>query len=144
MKHKEEPILDILVDVDREGIVEFASTVGYVKMIPFKGSVTGKLFEGIIEPCGVDTQITNQNNVRHMSARYTLTGKDYTGTPCHIYVENNAYFTNGERPQPFPTVPTFYTDSKALSPILHLNQFMGEGLRDETGLHIRFYEMVQE
>ena len=60
MKHKEEAILDILVDVDREGIVEFASTVGYVKMIPFKGSVTGKIFEGIIEPCGVDTQITTR------------------------------------------------------------------------------------
>ena len=38
----------------------------------------------------MDTQVTNQNEVRHMSARYMLTGKDKEGADCRIYVENNA------------------------------------------------------
>jgi len=112
-----------------------------VLMIPFKGRVESDIFTGIVEPCGVDTQVTNPNGVRHMSARYILTGKDQDGSECHIYVENNAWFTNDERPRPFRTVPTFITDSPRLAPYLHRNQFVGEGLRDESGLWIRFYEL---
>jgi len=90
----------------------------------------------------VDTQITNQNEVRHMSARYVLTGKDADGQDCHIYIENNGWFTDGAQPRPFRTVPTFLTDSKRLALYLHTNRFVGEGLRDETGLWIRFYELA--
>ena len=142
--HQKEPVLEILVDVDRLGIVEFESEIGHVKMVPFKGTVNGPLFHGIIEPCGVDTQVTNQNEVRHMSARYMLTGKDEDGRDCHIYVENNAWFTEGAQPKPFRTVPTFITDSPKLAPILHRNHFVGEGLRDESGLWIRFYELTDK
>lgn len=141
MKHKAEPALVILVDVDHPNIVEFDSEIGHVKLVPFKGTVDCALFKGIVEPCGVDTQVTNQNEVRHMSARYVLTGKDADGQDCHIYVENNAWFTDGAQPKPFRTVPTFITDSKRLAPYLHRNQFIGEGLRDERGLWIRFYEL---
>ena len=138
------PILEILVQTDPEGTVEFESEIGHVKMIPFKGTVQSEIFNGIVEPCGVDTQVTNQNDVRHMSARYMLTGHDCQGQPCHIYVENNAWFTDGNRPRPFRTVPTFITDSKALAPILHRNHFVGQGLRDERGLWIRFFELEEE
>lgn len=138
-KHCEKPILEILVDVDRSAIVEFESELGHVKLIPFKGTVDCESFKGIIEPCGVDTQVTNQSEVRHMSARYVLTGVDADGQPCHIYVENNAWFTDGDQPKPFHTVPTFITDSRRLAPILHANQFIGEGMQDERGLWIRFY-----
>ncbi|MBR3108438.1 MAG: DUF3237 domain-containing protein [Clostridia bacterium] len=140
-ERKEKPILEVLVDIDRAGIVEFESEIGHVTMIPFKGTVQSEIFNGIIEPCGVDTQVTNQNQVRHMSARYMLTGKDQDGADCHIYVENNAWFTNDDHPKPFRTVPTFITDSKRLAPLLHRNQFVGEGQRDERGLWIRFYEL---
>ena len=143
-EHQKEPVLEILVDVDRQGIVEFESEIGHVKMIPFKGTVNCQLFHGIIEPCGVDTQVTNQNEVRHMSARYMLSGKDEDGRDCHIYVENNAWFTEGAQPKPFRTVPTFITDSPKLAPVLHRNQFVGEGLRDERGLWIRFYELTDK
>ena len=143
-EHQKEPVLEILVDVDRPAIVEFESEIGHVKMIPFKGTVNCPLFHGNIEPCGVDTQVTNQNEVRHMSARYMLTGKDEDGRDCHIYVENNAWFTEGAQPKPFRTVPTFITDSPKLAPILHRNQFVGEGLRDERGLWIRFYELTDK
>lgn len=143
-KHSDNPILEILVQTDPEGTVELESEIGHVKMIPFKGTVNSALFTGIVEPCGVDTQVTNQNDVRHMSARYMLTGTDCAGQPCHIYVENNAWFTDGNRPKPFRTVPTFITDSKVLASRLHRNHFVGEGLRDERGLWIRFYELVEE
>ena len=133
-------VLDILVQTDPDGIVELHNGTQTVKMIPFRGTADSELFHGIVEPCGVDTQVTNAAGVRHMSARYMLTGKDAAGKDCHIYVENNGYFTNGERPKPFTTVPTFFTDSELLKPYLQQDKFLGEGLRDEEGLHIRFYE----
>ena len=144
MNHKPEPILEVYVYTDPAGTVTRSGESGTVKMIPFTGEVRGPIFIGIVEPFGVDTQITNQNEVRHMSARYMLTGKDNTGADCHIYIENNGWFTDGARPVPFKTVPTFITDSKALAPYLHRNQFVGEGLRDNSGLCIRFYELEEK
>jgi hypothetical protein len=141
MKNKGKLALEILVQTRPEETREFDTELGHVKMIPFGGTVDCDLFRGICEPFGVDTQITNQAGVRHMSARYMLTGKDCEGQDCHIYVENNGYFTNGEAPKPFHTVPTFCTDSKALASYLHRNQFIGEGKREKDGLHIRFYEL---
>ena len=88
MNRKADPILEILVETDPSGSVELEGEIGRVKMIPFKGSVTGPIFTGVVEPCGVDTQITNQNEVRHMSARYMLTGKDKAGEDCHIYMDS--------------------------------------------------------
>ena len=141
MKRKPNPVLEVFIETDPAGTVELDCEIGHVKMIPFKGSVNSEIFHGIVEPCGVDTQVTNQNEVRHMSARYMLTGKDQDGQDCHIYVDNNGWFTDGAQPKPFKTVPTFMTDSKRLAPYLHRNQFVGEGLRDESGLYIRFYEL---
>ena len=62
------------------------------------------------------------------------------GTEIGLYVENDAWFTNGERPKPWHSVPCFRTDSAALAPILHRGGFIGEGLRQADGLHIRFYQ----
>ena len=142
MNHKAEPMMEICIQTDPAGTVMLSGEIGTVKMIPFKGTVQGPIFSGIVEPCGVDTQVTNQNEVRHMSARYMLTGQDKAGQDCHIYIENNGWFTDGARPAPFRTVPTFITDSKALAPYLHRNQFVGEGKRDDSGLWIRFYELA--
>ena len=80
MKGKE-AILDLLIQTDPAGTVELEGEIGKVRMIPFSGTVSGPLFQGIIEPSGVDTQVTNAADVRHMSARYMLTGKDHTGSP---------------------------------------------------------------
>ena len=135
--HGEKAILELLVQTRPEETVELESEQGHVKMIPFSGTVKGELFQGVIEPCGVDTQVTNAAGVRHMSARYMLTGRDYTGTACRIYVENDGWF----RPKPWHSVPRFVTDSAALAPVLHRGGFIGEGLRQEDGLHIRFYEI---
>ena len=136
------PVLDVHV-ITREAVQLDAGEAGSVLMIPFGGTVTGEIFEGVVEPCGVDTQVVNAAGVRHMSARYMLTGKDSTGADAHIYVENNGWFddsvpSEGGR---FRTVPTFYTDSAALAPYLHTRRFTGEGSIEADGLHIRFYEV---
>lgn len=136
------PVFNIKIDFNGPTL-HLKSENGEVTMIPFKGSVESELFHGIVEPCGVDTQVVNAAHIRHMSARYMLTGKDKTGADAHIYIENNGWFDEreGHMTMPFYTVPTFYTDSKALAPYLHCNQFEGEGRSEEDGLHIYFFEI---
>lgn len=112
-----------------------------VLMIPFKGSVESEFFTGIVEPCGVDTQIVNAAGVRHMSARYMLTGKDCAGQDAHIYIENNGWFDDAHKTMPFHTVPTIYTDSEKLAPFFHRNRFVTEGADEGSGLHIDIYEI---
>lgn len=136
------PIMDIKIDGNGKNL-HLEGENGTIDMIPFQGSVKSELFQGIVEPCGVDTQVVNAAKIRHMSARYMLTGKDKTGQEAHIYIENNGWFDErqGQMTMPFHTVPTFYTDSKALAPYLHRNQFEGEGHILEDGLHILFFEI---
>ena len=133
------PVLDIHV-ITRESAELDAGSAGSVAMIPFGGTVTGTIFEGIVEPFGVDTQVVNAAGVRHMSARYMLTGHalpPYAGD-CRIYIENNGWF-EGIPSMPFTTVPTFITDHPELRKILS-RPFIGKGFVEEDGLHIRFYE----
>ena len=134
------PVLDIKIEMKEEP-VKLKAENGEVVMIPFAGSVEGELFSGIVEPCGVDTQVVNVANIRHMSARYMLTGRDKDGRSAHIYVENNGWFDDAHPQMPFRTVPTFCTDSPALAPILHSSRFVGEGIVEADGLHIRFYSI---
>ena len=135
-----EPVIEVKVEFDQPGM-KFETETGEVSMIPFYGTVKGKLFSGIVEPWGVDTQVKNQIGIRHMSARYMLTGIDSAGEKCHIYIENNGWLTDDRPSRTFRTVPTFMTDSKTLAPYLHRNQFEGQGSVEEDGLWIRFYEI---
>ena len=135
------PVLDVHV-ITTDAVQLDAGPAGSVVMIPFHGTVTGTVFEGVVEPCGVDTQVLNPAGVRRMSARYMLTGHalpPYEGD-CHIYIENNGWFT-GAPELPFTTVPTFITDSKTLAPYLHTNKFRGEGHPDTKGVLIKFFEV---
>ena len=136
----QKPIMDIKIEANGPA-VHLQGENSEVLMIPFKGFVHSDLFNGIVEPCGVDTQVVNAAHVRHMSARYMLTGTDSAGQEAHIYVENNGWFDDLTKTMPFHTVPTFYTDSAALAPYLHRNQFVGEGMDEADGLHIYFYEI---
>lgn len=134
------PVLDIHV-LTKEAVELDAGPAGSVVMIPFGGTVTGTVFEGIVEPCGVDTQVVNPAGVRRMSARYMLTGRalpPYEGN-CHIYIENNGWFS-GQPELPFTTVPAFLTDHPRLRELLS-RPFIGKGFVEEDGLHIRFYEV---
>ena len=139
---EKKPVLDLKIDFNGP-ILNMKGEVAEVVMIPFKGSASGDIFNGIIEPCGVDTQVVNAARIRHMSARYMLTGKDSTGADAHIYVENNGWFDDSvpSYGNSFRTVPTFYTDSPVLAPYLHSTRFTGEGSMEADGLHIRFFEI---
>ena len=53
MKHKSIPVLEIHVETDPAGTVTLTGEIGSVKMIPFKGTVTGSIFNGIVEPCEI-------------------------------------------------------------------------------------------
>lgn len=133
-------IMDIWIEANGPAL-HMEGENAQVEMIPFKGIVKSPVFNGIVEPCGVDTQIVNAVHVRHMSARYMLTGKDSEGKEVHIYVENNGWFDDINKSMPFHTIPTFYTDSAALQAYLHSSRFEGEGVMEEDGLHIYFYEI---
>ncbi len=137
------PILRIKIEANGEP-AHMVCERGEVLMIPFKGYVDCEAFQGIVLPCGVDTQVVNAAGVRHMSARYMLQGKDADGQDAFIYVENNGWFDDAAKTMPFHTVPTFYTNSKRLAPYLHRNQFVGEGVDEEDGLWIYFYEISHE
>ncbi len=134
-------IMEVFVDIDER--MQLNGPAGTINMITFKGTVSGEIFNGKILPGGVDTQLIDVNGIKHMSARYMMEGFDHTGEKCRIYIENNGFF-HIDAPKPFKTIPTFYTDSKALAPYLHSNKFRGEGNRDENGLVIRFFETNAE
>lgn len=133
-----QPILEIHIDI-KEG-KSIKTNRGEVSMIPFGGTVKSELFNGIVEPWGVDTQITNHIGIKTLSARYMLSGIDKDGKDCHIYVENKAWMKANEFSPTFESIPTFYTDSKALASYLHQDIFYGVGTVQNDGLWIRFYE----
>ncbi len=132
-------IMEIHIDNNGE-IVTMKSDFEEVVMIPFKGYVNSPLITGIVEPCGVDTQIVNAAGVRHMSARYMITGKDSDGNDVHLYIENNGWFDDEHKTMPFHTVPTFYTDSNKIRSELYGKVFYGVGEDRSDGLWICFYE----
>lgn len=72
------PVMSIKIQINGPS-VHMKGENAKVRMIPFKGSVESDLFTGIVEPCGVDAQIVNAAGIRHMPARYMLTGKDARG-----------------------------------------------------------------
>jgi Protein of unknown function (DUF3237) len=133
-------IFEVTVDIDQTQISQLKGPAGEVIMIPFSGTVKGEFFNGRVLPGGVDTQTVDQNGVRHMSARYMLEGIDNSGERCKIYIDNNGWFP-GEMTMPFKTIPTFFTDSKALASYLHSNKFRTEGLPRPGGVTIKVFEI---
>ena len=51
-------ILNIHIEMNGQNVMLKGENAEVV-MIPFKGSVKGEIFNGIVEPCGVDTQVVN-------------------------------------------------------------------------------------
>ncbi|MBP1919625.1 DUF3237 family protein [Youngiibacter multivorans] len=133
-------ILEISIDLIPDDRLQVETSSGTIFMKPFTGVASGEIFKGIILPGGVDTQLVDVNSIKHMSARYMLEGIDYLGAKCRIFIENNGFF-HTDAPKPFKTIPTFYTDSKALAPYLHCNKFRAEGQRGSSGLVIKIFEI---
>jgi len=133
-------IFEVHVKIDNSLVSFLKGQAGEVVMIPFTGTVSGELLTGRVLPGGVDTQVLNQNGVRHMSARYMLDCIDKDGDPCRVYIENNGWFESHS--MPFKTIPTFYTDSQKLAPYLHRNNFRGEGHAEDGGIVIKMFEIM--
>jgi hypothetical protein len=145
MDERRKLILTVAVTIDSGQISSLQGPGGEVLCIPFSGTVSGELFSGRVCPGAADVQRVNLSGVRHMCARYMLEGTDYTGASCRIFVENNGWFSRKTEPgAPFQTVPTFLTDSQALAPYLHRNQFVGEGTPGPNGVTIRLYESLPQ
>ena len=52
---EKKPVLDIRIEANGPA-VSMKGENGEVLMIPFKGSVNSAIFQGVVEPCGVDTR----------------------------------------------------------------------------------------
>lgn len=140
----EKKIMTIHVVLEPDQSNTLIGKVGRVTMLPFRGTVEGELFNGVILPGGCDTQVESLAQVCHMSARYMLEGTDCYGQWGKIYVENNGYFPSGDLPCPFVTVPTFYTDCDGLADFLHTNQFITKGFPGESGPDICIYQLIPQ
>ncbi len=79
-----------------------------VSLVLFQGGVTGELFNGVILPGGVDTQIT-RNGKTVLSARYIAEGKDAGGVPTKLFIENNSAGGDDE------TTPKIVADNPSLA-----------------------------
>lgn len=107
-------------------------------MIMFHGYVESELFTGKICPGGVDTQLQNSGEVRSLSARYILTGTDYTGATCSIFIENNGVVADDG----IVTTPRIITDSVALA-WLETARLVGHVVSEKTGICIVIEEEEQ-
>ncbi len=140
---KDKMIMEFKISIEPEKISTMQTKNGMVKIIPFGGSVKSELFSGEVLPGAADIQVTNAAGVRHMCARYMFAGTDCSGSPCHLFVDNNGYFERDHMPRPFEACPTFMTDSEALAPYLHGAHFRAEGYGREGGVDIRIYDIDQ-
>ena len=68
-------------------------------IIPFDGEAEGPAFTGKIVGPGVDTQTIGPDGKAFLSARYTLEGRDASGNPCRIFIENQGNWETGFRPE---------------------------------------------
>lgn len=136
-----EEVLTVHVQIEKS--IQLNNSDGdSVNMISFKGRVTGKYFEGEVLDGGVDTQIIGRLGSRHtLSARYMLEGKDHTGAPSKIYIENNGNINGTLKNELFRTYPKVITDSKALA-FLNDDILVAEGRSTESGLDIKIYRAL--
>ena len=102
-------ILRIKVTVDGCNALE-ASPRG-VRMLPFSGQCDSPLFQGVILPGGVDTQVDLAPKQSTLSARYMLEGTDGTGQKCRLFIDNSAVTREGAETV---THPRIITDSASL------------------------------
>lgn len=113
-----------------------------IVMIPFSGHATGPWFEGQIEKGGTDTQIISADRTKHsLSARYIISGNDYQGQPCKLYIENNGNIHEPNAQYLFRTYPRIITSSTALK-FLEQAILIAEGAFTEEELQIKIYRVV--
>lgn len=126
----------LTINVEITATQSVKGKTGVANMILFGGTCDCELFKGTILPGGVDTQTGWANAPYKLSARYILTGKDYTGKDCSIFIENNGVASE----QDMVTTPRILTDSEALS-FLETASLQGTISPTQKGVMIHIHEM---
>ena len=129
----------LTIDVLLKEFNEVKGHKGEALMILFDGYCHSEIFDGVILNGGVDTQRQDAgSNLRTLSARYILQGKDFEGKECHIFIENNGTSDGGR----FATTPKILTDSDALKELEDTDLVGSISSTDEEG-HIQIHICVK-
>lgn len=129
----------LTIDVLLKEFNEVKGHKGEALMILFDGYCHSEIFDGVILNGGVDTQRQDAgSNLRTLSARYILQGKDFEGKECRIFIENNGTSDGGR----FATTPKILTDSDALKELEDTDLVGSISSTDEEG-HIQIHICVK-
>ncbi|MCR4636768.1 MAG: DUF3237 family protein [Butyrivibrio sp.] len=129
----------LTIDVLLKEFNEVKGHKGEALMILFDGYCHSEIFDGVILNGGVDTQRQDAgSNLRTLSARYILQGKDFEGKECRIFIENNGTSDGGR----FTTTPKILTDSEALKELEDTDLVGSISGTDEEG-HIQIHICVK-
>lgn len=129
----------LTIDVLLKEFNEVKGHKGEALMILFDGYCHSEIFDGVILNGGVDTQKQDAgSNLRTLSARYILQGKDFEGKECRIFIENNGMSDGGR----FATTPKILTDSEALKELEDTELVGSISSTDEEG-HIQIHICVK-
>ena len=97
----------VQVDVRLDEIRRMGTPAKLHVSIPFGGKAKGIWFHGEIEPGASDEQEYAWGKPVAFAATYTITGEDYTGTPCRLDIVNRFDGKSWK--------PEVHTDSEALA-----------------------------
>lgn len=100
-------------------------------LIGFSGQAYGDYFRGVVMPCAVDAQMTENNRTR-LSAKYILEGVDCEGKQCKIYICNEGVMEAMQA--------QIITDSQALSPF-NDKVFVSNIEASEKGVIVKLYDL---
>lgn len=129
----------LTIDVLLKEFNEVKGHKGEALMILFGGYCHSEIFDGVILNGGVDTQRQDEgSNIRTLSARYILQGKDFEGNECRIFIENNGTSEGGN----FSTTPKILTDSEALKDLEETDLVGSISSTNEEG-HIQIHICVK-
>lgn len=136
-------IMTFQIFIDDSQVSNMEGPYGAVSIIPFTGKVESDIFTGEILPGAVDVQVENVAGSRNMCAKYMFRGRDGKGMECHLFVENNGYFSAENKNAPyFNACPQFITDSEALGEYLCQKRFRSEVQGTDGGIEIRIYDVL--
>lgn len=138
-------IMSFQIFAENTQVSNMEGPYGKVTIIPFTGKVESDIFTGEILPGATDVQVENVAGSRNMCAKYMFRGKDSQGVDCHLFVENNGYFTVANKKDAFfNACPSFITDSPVLGEYLCRGRFRSEVHGQEWGIEIRIYDVLEK
>ena len=138
-------VMEFNIYIDDTQCSQMSGKYGTVVFIPFTGRVASDLFNGEILPGAADIQVENPAGCRNMCAKYMFKGTDFKGNPCYLFVENNGYFNEANKNDPWMNAyPRFITDSLDLGAYLSQARFRSEVHGAKGGVTIRIFDVLEQ